>query len=301
VGRALFSEPTGRGFDTQYGVLLTGDNGRRVVEVRQHDGVTEWRFSTRLSRATGFTASAYLTDDGVLMDSGIPGASAEFSRLLGSSEVHGAMITHHHEDHAGNTQILAARDTPLWIAASTLPYLRTVAPIRAYRRYTWYPMAPLHAVPQPFHSARYEAIHTPGHAPDHHVFWDASTRTVFGGDLFLGVAVRVCHHDEDPWTSMASLERVAALNPERLFDGHRGIVVDAAAALRDKVAWMREMIARITSRIERGDGDAAILRNVLGGESLTGRASFGEYSRMNLVRAVRRGLRVRAGAENLGS
>jgi glyoxylase-like metal-dependent hydrolase (beta-lactamase superfamily II) len=267
-----------------------------VVEVRQHDGVTEWRFSTRLSRATGFTASAFLTDDGVLMDSGIPGATDEFLRLLRSTDVQGAMITHHHEDHAGNTPVLAARDVPLWIAVSTLPYLRTVAPIRAYRRFTWYPMAPLQAAHRPFLSARYEAIPTPGHAPDHHVFWDASTRTIFGGDLFLGVAVRVCHHDEDPWMSIASLERVAALKPERLFDGHRGIVVDATTALRDKAAWIREMIARIATRVQLGDSDAAILRGVLGGESMTGRASFGEYSRMNFVRAVRRGLRERDNA-----
>jgi glyoxylase-like metal-dependent hydrolase (beta-lactamase superfamily II) len=266
-----------------------------VVDVRQHDGVTEWRFSTRLSRATGFTASAYLTDDGVLMDSGIPGASAEFGALLGSTEVAGAMITHHHEDHAGNTALLAARDVPLWVAAATLPYLQTVAPIRAYRRYTWYPMTPLQQTPREFTSARYEAIPTPGHTPDHHVFWDAATRTVFAGDLFLGVAVRVCHHDEDPWQLIASLERVAALNPERLFDGHRGIVIDAASALRAKVAWTRETLARISSRVQHGDSDAAILRRVLGGESVTGRASFGEYSRMNFVRAVRRGLREREG------
>jgi glyoxylase-like metal-dependent hydrolase (beta-lactamase superfamily II) len=107
-----------------------------VVDVRQHDGVSEWRFSTRISRAAGFTASAYLTEDGVLMDSGIPGAAVEFRDTLVSADVRGAMLTHHHEDHAGNVEVLAERAVPLWIADTTLPFLRAVAPIRAYRRYT---------------------------------------------------------------------------------------------------------------------------------------------------------------------
>jgi glyoxylase-like metal-dependent hydrolase (beta-lactamase superfamily II) len=264
-----------------------------LVELLKHDGVTEWRFSSVLSRATGYTASAFLTDDGVLIDSGIPAARADFQALIERSTIRGAMLTHHHEDHAGNAELLAARGIPLWIAPTTMPRIATIPRIRAYRRFTWFSMPPLRSTVRPFDEPPFVPVPTPGHTPDHHVFWDAATRTVYGGDLFLGVAVRVCHHDEDLHQTIASLERVAELEPERLFDSHRGLVPDAAAALRAKANWTREIIERIAKRISDGESDSQILKREMGGESTTGWASRGEYSRRNFVRSVRRGIRER--------
>ena len=72
-----------------------------------------------------------------------------------------------------------------------------------------------------------------------------------------------------------------------MFCAHRGLVLQPAAALRAKAAWTRALIATITTHITRGATDAQILRTVMGGESLTGWASGGEYSRRNFIRAVR--------------
>ncbi len=259
-----------------------------MVEVLAHDGVTQWRFSSVASRLTGYTASAFLTGDGVLIDTGIPATRREFGALLDSAVVRGVMLTHHHEDHAGNAELVARRGIPLWIAPDTLPLITTVERIRAYRRYTWTPMVPLRSAVVPFESDTMVAIPTPGHCTDHYAIWEPGTRTLFSGDLFLGVAVRIAHHDEDPWQMIESLERAAALEPVRMFDAHRGLVSDAATALRAKAEWMRELIAAITQRISFGETDAQILTSLMGGESLTGFASGGEYSRRNFIRNVRR-------------
>lgn len=258
-----------------------------MVEIIRHDGVTEWRFSSRISRATGYTASAFLTDDGVLIDTGIPAAADDLRRLLDRTAIRGVMITHHHEDHAGNVELIAQRGIPVWMAAATLPFVTDVAPIRAYRHLTWRPMTPLRSAVIPFDGGEYQAVFTPGHSPDHHAIWHAPTRTLFSGDLFLGVAVRIVHHDEDLHTTIASLERAAALEPVRLLDAHRGLLPDGAGALRAKAAWTQRMIEAITARIARGESDAAILKAEMGGESLTGLASRGEYSRRNFIASVR--------------
>lgn len=258
-----------------------------MVEVLEHEGVTQWRFSTVASRLTGYTASAFLTSDGVLIDTGIPATRREFESLLDSAQVRGVMLTHHHEDHAGNVELVASRGIPLWIAPATLPLITTVERIRAYRRYTWTPMQPLGSRVVPCSSDALIAIPTPGHCADHHVIWEPATRTLFSGDLFLGVAVRIAHHDEDPWQLIESLERAAALEPVRMFDAHRGLVTDAAAALRAKATWSRTLIVTISERITQGDTDAQILQQVMKGESLTGFASGGEYSRRNFIRCVR--------------
>lgn len=258
-----------------------------MVEVLPHDGVTQWRFTSLGSRLVGFSASTFLTADGVLIDTGPPAVRRDFARLLDGSDVRGVVLTHHHEDHAGNVELVAARGIPLWIAPSTLPQITHVGPIGAYRKVTWSVMQPLRAAVTPFDPAPLALHHSPGHTADHHVVWDAQTRTLFAGDLFLGVAVRIAHHDEDLWASIDSLERIASLEPARMFCAHRGLVPDAAAALRAKAAWIRQMIETVAAAIHAGKTNDAIMRSVMGGESLTGWASRGEYSRRSFVWLVR--------------
>lgn len=258
-----------------------------MVEVLEHDGVTQWRFTSLGSRLAGFSASTFLTADGVLIDTGPPAARRDFDRLLSTARITGVAVTHHHEDHAGNVELVASRGMPLWLAPATATRVRRVAPIGAYRKVTWSTMSPLTSRVTPLDLSPLQAIATPGHAADHHVLWDAATRTLFSGDLFLGVAVRIAHHDEDLWASIDSLERAAALEPARMFCAHRGPVPDAASALRAKAAWMREMIETVRAAISAGKSDDAIVRTIMGGESLTGWASAGEYSRRSFVRLVR--------------
>jgi len=258
-----------------------------MIEIRRHTGVTEWRFSSLGSRVAGYGASAFLTDDGVLIDTGIPACGAEFESLLDTSSVRGAIITHHHEDHAGNVERLADRGVPIWIAADTRPFLASVERIGAYRRFTWHSMPRLRSPVVPYDTGDVTVLPTPGHCADHHAVWHAATRTLFSGDLFLGVAVRIAHHAEDPWAMIDSLERMAALEPARMFCAHRGLVTEPAGALLAKAEWIRRMIDTLQQRIDAGDSDHTILRTVLGGESVAGWASGGEYSSRNLVRRVR--------------
>lgn len=258
-----------------------------MLDTRFHDGVTEWRFASIAGRVAGFASSAFVTRDGVLIDTGFSAARREFARLLDSTHVRGVIVTHHHEDHAGNVELVASRGLPLWLAPETRRLVTSVAPIRTYRRLTWSPTTPLASAVRPFDPAPLEVLPAPGHCADHHVVWDAATRTLFAGDLFLGVAVRIAHHDEDLWASIESLERIASLEPVRMFCAHRGLVADAAAALRAKAAWTRKQIATVSAAIERGQSDDAILRAIMGGESPTGWASRGEYSRRNFIRLVR--------------
>ena len=260
---------------------------RVVVDIVEHDGVTQWRFASVASRLTGYSASAFLTADGVLIDSGIPACAKEFERLLDATAIRGAIITHHHEDHAGNIEMVARRGIPVWVAPLTVPLVTTPAPTGAYRRLTWRAMRPLTSAVTPFAPDSLTPIAAPGHCADHHIVWHPASRTLFSADLFLGVAVRIAHHDEDLWLGLESLDAAAALEPARMFCAHRGFVPDPVLALKAKATWTREMIDSIAARIGRGETDAQILASLMGGESVTGWASVGEYSRRNFIRSVR--------------
>jgi glyoxylase-like metal-dependent hydrolase (beta-lactamase superfamily II) len=249
--------------------------------------VTRLRFTGWRSRSSGYEVSAYLVR-GTLVDTGCACLGAALEQWLAVTPLAGAIVTHYHEDHAGNVERVASRGVPLWLAEPTRRNLAAPGPVRLYRRFTWGAPPPLRTPVRPYLPDDLEVIPTPGHSEDHHVVFDPATGTLFGGDLYLGVKVRVAHPGEDPRRHVASLRQVLARSPARLFDAHRGLVPDPTRALVAKIAWMEDTVGAIDRLVARGWGDRAIQREVLGPEELLGYLSGGEYSRLNLVRAVRR-------------
>lgn len=247
--------------------------------------VTRLRFSSAGSRLVGMDVSVYLTR-GVFVDTAFPRVSAEMAALVRELRPRGAMITHWHEDHAGNVPLLAAMGVPLWLAPETERIMRERPRIRAYRLLVWGRPGALATAVAPFSDETLVALSTPGHADDHHVIWDAERETVFTGDLWLGVRSRAMHPHEDPWEIAESLRRVMALGPKRMFDAHRGMVEKPMARLRARIDWLDTTIGEIERRHRAGDSERAIMRAVLGGEERSALVSGGEYARRNFVRIV---------------
>src|SRR5690348_727235 len=140
-----------------------------MIQIERFDDVERIRLASWGSRVAGMDVSAYLVR-GILVDSGFPRARRELARLLAARSVHGAMLTHYHEDHAGNADLLAERGIPLVMHPMTLGRLREHALIRAYRRLVWGTpralTAPLRALTDAL-SLRF--VHTPGHSEDHQI------------------------------------------------------------------------------------------------------------------------------------
>jgi len=256
-----------------------------MIRIERHGDVARFAMSTGRSRLAGFSVSAYLVG-GVLIDCGFPHVAHEVDRLLQQEGLRGVIVTHAHEDHAGNVEAVARRGVPLAAHRDTLAYVRAPARLAIYRRFTWGEASPLRSPLIPFDPEGLAMIHTPGHASDHHVVWDASTRTLFSGDLFIGVKVRVAHHDERPHELVASLRRVLALDPARVFDAHRGLLPAPQDALRAKVAWTEDLIGRVEELANAGMPAGRIAREMLGARDMNDVVSAGEYSRINLVRAI---------------
>jgi glyoxylase-like metal-dependent hydrolase (beta-lactamase superfamily II) len=257
-----------------------------MMEIQRFGDVERIRLASWGSRLAGLDVSVYLLD-GILIDSGFPHARNMLARFLDERRIAGAMLTHYHEDHAGNAALLAERGVPLVMHPTTRELLRAPAPIRAYRRVVW---GSPQAVPSPRDSvdAPLELVYTPGHSADHQVVWDPRRATLFSGDLWLGVRARVMHTNEDPFRIVESLRTVLALRPQRMFDAHRGEVRDPIAAISAKIGFMEDTIAAIQAKLGAGWSERRILREVMDGEEAVAVVSGGEYSRMNFVRAVRR-------------
>jgi len=257
-----------------------------MLQVLAHDDVTELRFTTWRSRSMDFRVSAFVVR-GVLIDTGFPDCAGDLARYLAATPPTGCVVTHYHEDHAGGAAVVARAGVPLCMDARTADRLHSPKPIGFYRRYTWGSPMPLgtfspFALPLPM-----QCIPTPGHCDDHQVVWDERTGTVFGGDLFIGVKVRISHVTERPRALVQSLRRVIALRPARYFDGHKGLLAAPLDALAAKADWMEKTIESIDALIATGLDDATIAGRVLGRDWWNRTFTGGDYTMRNFVACVR--------------
>ena len=257
------------------------------VRIERFDDVVRLRLQSVAGRAIGLDVSAYVIR-GIMIDTGFHRAQRRVIEFVQSLGVRGGIVTHWHEDHAGNVAALAERGVPMLMRSDTEAVLRQRPPIQLYRHAFWgHPPALAGALTE-FDPSGLEGIHAPGHSTDHQIVWDAATRTLFSGDLWLGVRARFLHSTEDPYVLLDSLRRARDLEPRRMFDAHRGLVEHPVRALDAKMRWLETTLRDIERRVHEGWSDRAIVRGVLGGEEFAALVSRGDYSRRNLVRAVRR-------------
>ena len=196
----------------------------------------------------------------VLIDTGISGTTSTLIRSAEArygADVRPAAIvmTHGHFDHVGGLPELAEQwDVPVYAHPLELPFLngsqsypppdptvgggmmsalsplfpRTPVDVGARLR----PLPDDGSVP---HMAGWRWINTPGHSPGHVSFWRDADRAVIAGDAFITTAQESAYAaaTQEPelhgppkyftpdWVSArASVERLAALEPELALTGH---------------------------------------------------------------------------------
>ena len=164
---------------------------------------------------TGAGNNTWLLDgaEPTLIDAGV-GASAHveaIARALGGRPLARVLVTHGHADHASGVPALRAR----WPGVELAKFLpRTGRQSRgcvAARLPT--------AIGSRAGDSVLTVIHTPGHALDHVCFWDPDTRDLFAGDMLsLGTTIMIpAGRGGGLRAYLASLERLAALAPARIF------------------------------------------------------------------------------------
>lgn len=173
-------------------------------------------------------------------------------------EVEAVCLTHAHADHAGCAAEASARlRAPLVAGSETLR--RLGAPGR--------PVEDGDELSLDGGASRLRALATPGHSGDHHAWLWLPERVLFTGDLVLGTGSSlVAHPDGSVGAYLASLARLASLQPRRILPGHGPPVEDPAARLEAYRGHRLEREEEVLKAIRAGDDDPDAIRDRVYGE-----------------------------------
>ncbi len=196
----------------------------------------------------------------VLVDPG-PADEGHLSRLVGwldeGPEVQAVCLTHAHPDHAG-TASAVADELEVEVAASASTLERLGLDGRALAEGEELAVDGEDSL---------IAVETPGHAADHLSYLWLPERAVFTGDLVLGSGSALVGHPDGHMASyLASLRRLIALVPSRLYPGHGDPVDDAIGRLRQYLDHRLEREEQIRDAVRRGDRSVAEIRRRVYGE-----------------------------------
>jgi glyoxylase-like metal-dependent hydrolase (beta-lactamase superfamily II) len=148
------------------------------------------------------------------------------AEALAGERIAQVLVTHAHGDHASGAPALSARFPGVRFRKMPWPGRDSKWPV------AWDPIVPGELISAG--DGQLEAVHTPGHAPDHLCFWDPHHRALYCGDLAQrGATIWIPFELRGDLSDyLASIDRVLALEPARLLPAHGEVIANPGLVLR---------------------------------------------------------------------
>ncbi len=246
-----------------------------------------------------FIGSPYMTVfcwfvDDLMVDTGLAHGRAAVLEAVSERRLRAVALTHAHEDHTANAgAIRRQQGVPIYAHPITVARLRRRFRMLPYRHLVWGQIEPTDATPVPDRIAgaqvELEAIPTPGHTPDHVVYWAPALGALFSGDLYLGDRIKYFRRNEDYGQIMASLRRVLTLEVEMLCCAHRPHRSGGRQRLQTKLQFLEDLLGEVRRLHAQGLSPKQIAsRQAWTGVRTVKWFTFGDASAENLIRAALR-------------
>ncbi len=193
-------------------------------------------------------------------------------------EIEGIVLTHGHPDHIGGVKGVMERYGEVPVHKCPWPEVdgQLGVPVE--------PLADGGAVRT--EGATLRAVFTPGHCQDHLCFVLEEERAVFSGDNVLGVGTTVIPSRGGSLAEyMASLERLEAESPTRIYPAHGPCIEDGPAKLREYIEHRLDRERQILAAIDAGDRSVTeIVRRVYAAYPESLHAAAGQSVTSHLIK-----------------
>jgi glyoxylase-like metal-dependent hydrolase (beta-lactamase superfamily II) len=258
-----------------------------MLHESQHGPVTRFRLGREVMGQVLYWTSCYYVD-GLLVDTGCAHTAPELLEALAMRPVELVVNTHYHEDHVGGNALIASeRGAPVLAPEGSLAALAEPPWIHQHRELVW-------GKPRPSPGGAlgetvsaggrdYRVLPAPGHTADQVMLHQAEEGWVFCGDAYIADRPKTARPEEDCAAGLATLRRMAALEPRALFSCPAGAVEPAVPALERAIAYLEEMGGRIRALARSGLAPAEIVGEIWGRESSLVELTEGQFSYQNFV------------------
>lgn len=185
-----------------------------------------------------------------LIDAGV-GDARHLESLQDALAARGAtladvLVTHAHTDHASGAPALASAHCSAVFRKYPWPEEDARYPV------AWQPVEDEQEIDAG--SQRLRVLVTPGHSPDHVVFWHEESRSAFAGDLVTqGSSVMIqWSRGGDLIQYLAALERLLAMAPRTIYPAHGPIVSEPMDLLKAYLTHRRMRERQVMAALQSG-------------------------------------------------
>lgn len=231
--------------------------------------------------------------DGLLLDTGHRNMRKDILATLGRLEVNQIFISHHHEDHTGNLQVLQQHfKCPTYSSAACIELMKAPPRISFAQWLTWGNRGANFQLEEKegrvvTTNYQFDIIPIPGHAIDMVALHEAEKGWLFSADLWVYKYIRYFMRAESMYQQIESIKRVLQLDFDVLFCSHNPQLSGGKQKLREKLQFLEDFYGRAADFYHKGYSPAAILKAMglkedIGIQLL----STGELSTINMVRSV---------------
>jgi glyoxylase-like metal-dependent hydrolase (beta-lactamase superfamily II) len=236
--------------------------------------------------------------DGILIDSGQSHMRSYLLDWVTQRAVERVVLTHHHEDHAGNAAAVAAcTGAAVHGPDGAARKLGSGYRILPYQRLIWGPASPIQTL-LPLETVFrtpggfcLQPVPTPGHSQDHTSYLETVHGWLFSGDLYLGEKIKFFRSDEVFIDQVRSLRRVLSLDFDTLFCAHNPRPGNGKEHIRRKLAFFEDLYGRIAEMRKAGLRQRQIVRQVKKHSDLFTRLlTLGNVSYANMVGSALRSI-----------
>ena len=201
-------------------------------------------------------AIAYLIKD-TLFDAGCANALEDIEKFAAETEVNKIYVSHAHEDHYGGCSAFASRST-IYAMEPDIEIIKNPPIIPEFFDFVWgqpKPVAVVEKMPPQFNigDLEFEVVTLPGHG--HHMvgFYEPNRKWLFSADAVPVPSRKVIGMpDENIHHMIETLEKIAEMDIEILFDSHRGPVTSPKEHLQVRIEFLKDIREKVLKLHEEG-------------------------------------------------